>query len=539
MPRPRFQPADQLPGATAFSGDDSVQGSLAMVELLKTQRWLWDPLRQACDLSVNWGRPREPGHWELAMVAFTVSGKVDIQPWLADTTAELWRACGFRGRPAYHHAWRRLRELEQCEEAIIDAIAALVQRARRFDARVGAHVHVDGTEDETHAALVHDCHPSSGCPYLRQPGAKRAGRATRPARASTGEARSRRQRANELDPTDPSIDADNPDSGRVELVRRGQRMIKRIKMGSCWYRSNDRDAGIRAYTGERGANRFWHGYYNQKGTDHFTGAVLYPGVYNASRQEYHQFPDLYEKLTRVIGQAPQTIMADKGQSVASVFELCTRNGTSPVIPWRQGNGNAVRHDEVTHDRHGIPRCKHCGGPSRFVRFSTATGAPRIGYRCLLGATPDCARDQSIACSQDWRLLIPLWRDDPLYFELRESSGSFEGVHDYWRDRYKVAADSLGNRPKAVGIGWHRLRALTACVVEWLRVCHREGWLGSPRRNSRHPRRPRHLVGIRIARDLTRSRVRNGLMAAYGPKAHALGIGRPEPPSHRQPPDAGG
>lgn len=118
-------------------------------------------------------------------------------------------------------------------------------------------------------------------------------------------------------------------------------------------------------------------------------------------------------------------------------------------------------------------------------------------------------------------------------ELRHSLGSFEAQHDYWRDRYRVGADTLANRPKAVGIGWHRLRALAACLVEWLRICHREGWLGSPRRNDRTPVRRGQLIGMHNARDL----VRNGLMAAYGAKAAALGLGDPDPPSRHRPPDA--
>jgi hypothetical protein len=39
-----------------------------------------------------------------------------------------------------------------------------------------------------------------------------------------------------------------------------------------------------------------------------------------------------------------------------------------------------------------------------------------------------------------------WRRDPLYHELKESHSSYEAQHDWWRDRYKVAADDLGVRP---------------------------------------------------------------------------------------------
>lgn len=529
MPVSRFQPPDQLSGATAFSSDASVRGSLNMVELLKSQPWVWSELRDACNLSQNWGRVRQPGDWVLAMVAFVVSGHIDIQPWHDQTTDDLWEACGFDSKPNYHTVRRRLRELEGCEKAFITTIARLVQRARENDPRVGAHVHVDGTEDETHAALIHDCQPGEDCPYREVQQERRARRARRPGRVSTHVARRDRQNEN----TRPTDEAEAASNGTVEIVERAGKLIKRIRQSDCWYRTSDLEAGIRAYTGDRGARRFWHGYYNQKVIDHFTGGVLYSGTYNASVLEHSQLPDLYEKATRIIGEAPQTLIADKGHSVSAVFEMLTSGGTAPIIPWRANGTNVTRHDEVAYDRHGVPRCRHCGGTTTFVRF-TGGGSPRISFKCLLPATDDCAREQSINCSTDWRTLVPLWRTDPLYQELRHSMGSFEAQHDYWRDRYRVGADTLANRPKIISMGWHKLRGLVAGVVEWLRICHREGWLSSPRRNTHHPLRRARQIGIRNAERLMQSRVRNGLMAAYGPAAEALSLGSADPPSRRPP-----
>ena len=163
MPPLRLKPTDRLPGATSFARDDTLRGGLNVVRLLKSQRWLWNDLREACDLEKNWGRHREAGHWELALVAFVVSGHVDIQPWHDTTGEDVWLECGFEGKPTYKRAWRRMRELEGHLDAFLGTVAALVQHARGHDARVGAHVHFDGTEDETHAALVHDCRPGE-CP---------------------------------------------------------------------------------------------------------------------------------------------------------------------------------------------------------------------------------------------------------------------------------------------------------------------------------------------------------------------------------------
>lgn len=524
LPPARFQPPDRLIGATAFSKDEAVQGSLNLVRLLKSQRWVWDELRQACALDANEGRPREPGHWELAAVAFVASGHVDVQPWLADTTDDLWRECGFEAKPTYKRAWRRLRELEQVCDAFLDATGAVVRQSRRHDKRVGAHIHIDGTEDEAHAALVHDCRPGK-CPKREG-----AGSAARPKREATSVFRHERQKLNE-GPVETARRVGRPD--KEELVQEGGRLVKRIKVGGCWFRTLDTTAGVRAYDGPNGAKRFWHGYYSQKAIDHFTGGVLYAGVYNASQQEYDVFDDVYDSVENITGAKPETVVGDKGYSVASVFEKCTSNGTAPVFPWRR-NHSSKRHDNVTHDRHGIPRCKHCGGPSEFVRFSANGGKPRLWFRCMIGVTDGCAKEQTIACSKDWRLLVPLWRTDPLYHELKASHKPYEATHDWWRDRYKVAADHLGIRPKARGIGWHRLRANVAALIEWLRIAHRQGWLGSARRNGTKVQRTSQAAGEAISQQLARIRANVGVSRPYGKRAEALELGERPPPSRRLP-----
>jgi hypothetical protein len=540
LPPVRFQSPDRLLGATAFAKDDVLRGSLNVVRLLKSQRWVWDELRRACELDPEYGRRREPGHWELAAVAFVASGHVDVQPWLDSTTDDLWRECGFEERPPYKRVWRRLRELESVCDAFVEATGAVVQHARRHDQRVGAHVHVDGTEDETHAALVHDCEPDK-CPKRgrgHRSGLGRSGRARRPQRESTNVFRETRQKLNAESPDTAASASGEPE--KVELRREDGRVIKRVLVGGCWYRTLDPDAGVRAYTGPRGASRFWHGYYSQKAVDHFTGGVLFAGVYNASYQEHDLFEDVYDNVVDILGDRPETVIGDRGYSVASVFERCTSNGTAPVFPWRKAGGAVKRQDEDTHDRHGVPRCKHCGGASEFVRFAANDGKPRLWFRCMIGVTAGCARDQTIACSKDWRLLIPLWRTDPLYHELQHTHKSYEAVHDWWRDRYKVAADNLAMRPKARSIGWHRLRANAAALIEWLRIAHRQGWLGSARRPVSDAQRKAQSTGQAAAsrlarfraRTLARFRARVGITQPYGKPAVILGIGRQTPPSRR-------
>lgn len=76
------------------------------------------------------------------------------------------------------------------------------------------------------------------------------------------------------------------------------------------------------------------------------------------------------------------------------------------------------------------------------RFAVDKGTPCLWFKCTAPITPECAGEQRIYCEKDWRTLIPLSRLEPLYHELKASHRAYEGVHDYWRDRYRVAADTL-------------------------------------------------------------------------------------------------
>jgi hypothetical protein len=537
MPRLRYQPPDRLPGATEFSKADGLRGSLNAVKLVKSQRWVWDELRDACaGLESNYARHREPGHFELAAVAFVASKHVDIQPFWDETTDELWCECGFDEKPPYMRVWRRLRELETICDEFLSAAGVVIRRCRSHDPRVMAHVHFDFTEDETHATLIHDCQPDEECAYRKvktRSGRYRGvpGAALHPQRVKTGVARQDRETRNAEAPEESAEQDKASLPERVETVQRGSRTIKRIRQNGCWYRTRDLDAGIRAYTGERGAKRFWHGYYAGKAVCHFTGGVV-PSVEDASTQEYYLFPPLYNRVSEMAGSAPETAIGDKGFSIASCFEHATKHGSAPVFPWRPGNGQARRHDQETHDRHGVMRCKRCGGPMEQTRFSAKDEKPRLWFRCMIGASPECAKEQTISCATDWKALVPLARTEPLYHELKESHGTYEGVHDYWRDRYKVAADELGVRPKVVSRDWHRLRSNVACLIDWLRIAAKNGWLGSTRAARRKGERRFKERGERIASRLAKMRVTMGLAQPYGLKAVELGLGQALPPSRR-------
>jgi hypothetical protein len=468
MPRHRFQSPDRLLGAANFSDEDQLRGSLNTVKLIKSQPWVWDQLREACELEVKYARKREPGHWELAAIAFVASRLVDIQPWWDESAEELWIECGFEGKPPYLRVWRRLRELEKVCEKFLEAAALVIQRCKKHDARVMS-------PEEREAKNTPE---------------------------------------------------------KVQIVQRGGQTIKRVRVNGCWYRTLDLEAGIRAYAGKFGLRRFWTGYYGGKAIDHFTGGVI-PSVDSASTNECHLFPQLFDRVKAMAGEAPETAIADRGMSIASCFEHATRNGTAPVFPWRKW-GDGIRHDFPTFDRHGVKRCKHCGGETEQIRFSAANNHPRLWFRCMNPTEPGCEKEQTIACKTDWRSLIPLARTEGLYHELKKSHQSFEHAHDLWRDRYRVSADTLGIRPKAVGFDWHRLRANVACLIDWLRIAAKNGWLGLKSSGKvLVGKRKFKSRGEKAAEELADERARIGLGRPYGAAAAAIGMGPKEPPSRRQ------
>jgi DDE family transposase len=539
MPTLRYQPPDRLLGAARFSEDEDLRGSLNAVKLVKEQDWATDELRDtAAALESNYGRRRKPGRWELAYVAFVASGHVALQRWYDETTEEIWRECGFNVQPSYPTVNRRLHELESVEGAFLGAAATVIQRCIAHDPRVFAHPHVDSTEDETHARLVHDCQPSENCKrkvVTTKSGRQRAapGYAVSPLRAPTSEAREEREKWNTEDPKDSEKLAKATEPKKTMTVWRNGRRVKRVRLSNgCWYRTRDTEAGVRLYKN----GRFWHGYYHSVMIDHLTGGAI-PLVESASKNESKLFPDLFDRTVTMTGRAPQTVTGDKGFSVVACFKHATSNGTAPVFPHR--HGGHTRHDKLTHDRHGVPRCKYCGGPTRQIKFSANNGKPRVWVRCEDGKqTPDCAKQQTIYCETDWRAIVKLPRTEPLYHELKASHQPYEAVHRYDRERYLVGANDLGTRPRTVGIGPHRLRASAACLVNWLRIAAANNWLVDDvkRKLNKGVRRCKK-AGEAAARILAKSRVKTGLAGAYGPQAAKLGIGDATPPSRRPPPGA--
>ncbi|MBA3734377.1 MAG: hypothetical protein H0W90_04125 [Actinobacteria bacterium] len=192
MPVQRISPPLHLPGATEFSADRDVLSALWLVKTLKQTKWLYRDLEAATLLDKNWGRRKEPGSWALAYLAFVVSDcRAAVEKWWAEAPIELWRECGFARRPSYQTTYERFVELECVADEFAKVASKLIQHCKKHESQIGAHVHIDGTEAETHAAPVHDCQPGEGCQWG---GAKPSRTAKRPRRVSTDVVRAERQR---------------------------------------------------------------------------------------------------------------------------------------------------------------------------------------------------------------------------------------------------------------------------------------------------------------------------------------------------------
>lgn len=473
-----------------------------LFDLLHEHPELWESVRSDALLAKTEGRPRMRGEWGLIYLAFVNSAERELLRWHRNAPDELWERADFLQTPSYHATYKNFNALEARESAFRAVAAKLTQLAvEKSGGKVGHAVHVDGTEAEAHSRLIHDCQGDEMGSCGKQP--------LVPRRVTNADARDERHRLASVAPTEDDL------HGQADEMAADERGL-RVKVGGCWYLLSDDEAGVRAYTTGTGKVRtFWAGYYCSKAIDHYTGGVLAVHVTSASVQEHISYPELYEQVKEHLGTAPKAIVADRGFSVASVFEMHTRDGVASVIPWRAHWKETARKDHLPrYDRHGIPHCAHCGGEGTFHRFQHDAGPkaePRLWFRCAKPSEPECERVQSLQCKENWRLLLPLWRTNPAYQVLKATHSHYEAAHHRWRERYAVAGDTKADRSKRRGMGVQQLRGSAALIIEWLTICHRQGWLGGPVINKRT-----ETILTRDEAERSCHRIRN--------QRHALGLG---------------
>lgn len=521
MARQRIHFPETLPGATKFSGDPELNDAASLVQAFKNAEWIYGPLAEAIkELVPRGGRPRMAGDWLLVALAFVLSRQGDIQPFHDRAPIELWEACGFDHRPSYSITHERLTELEALIPELEAAIGRMVNEFSRLEPRIGRHIHIDGTEAETHSRYAHDCRDDEHCAWRKEGETADEVNERVLGRAKTATAQRQRQRddaGENVDYSDERVldvapieeDAENtePHNGRAR-----KRPRYRLRTENHWWKTGDPDTGFRTYRKKDGGTEGWHGYYHTRAVDDFTGLTVYGLVASSSRTEESQYEEILDGIVRALNppallagvgddcdetlvdalrgrdlRLPEAICGDKGYGFHFIYEMNTRLGIHTITPWRKFGGEVGPTEvELTTadgfrfvlDRHGVPHCKHCGGPTKREEFRLATNEnPRIYFRCLLPSAPEspCGKLQSVPCSLNWRMLTPVERTDPRHLAI-EKRFQFERSHHHARVRNRNGGKDPIVRPKRLGRAWQQLLLTLGGLLDWYRAGLRHGWL---------------------------------------------------------------
>lgn len=535
------RPVETLPGACAFADDPEAIDPVWLVRELKCYPQFLAPVRDRVRaFEHDMGRDREPGDWALLYLAYVFSGETRVQRFCARwRSSQVWREAGFgEWAPCYQTVWLRFDELERAgvADAIREAGDLVIAHAKRHEDRIGQDVSFDATSYQAHARLVHCCPDRDACRGL-----PRFPKRLKTATGETVEKGRHRdaEKAPELTEAGGKLDnrlrelpADDP---RRELLPEGPRYY--LQHGHI-YRNRDASSGARSYDKD-----FWVGGLLMAAVDVFIGAPIAVRAIAADESEGSHYPELLEQARTASGSYPDRVAGDRGYSISPVFALNSQLGIASVFPWRRHSTIKTREevDRDEYDRHGIPRCRHCGGPGQMtgagLGFHLVRGdEPVLRYRCMLQITPECKHEQQISCSLNPRLLIPLNRLTDQYHALSVASKSMERVWHHWRDRYGVAGKHADTRTlRRESRECQELRSQAARLIEWFRILLRNGWAGSHRRAPEAA--PKQVSGARRLRSTLRSRERNRVDVPYG--RYAVGAGyapdaEPPPPGDDRP-----
>ena len=524
---------ETLPGACAFSDDLELVDPVWFVREVKRHPQFLEPLRAAAaELLHDTGREREPGDWVLLYFAYVCSRATRVQRFCADSrSSSIWAEAGFGDWvPSYQTVWLRFDEMEKCGFA--DAMRAAgdltVQHAVRHEDRIGRDTAADATSYAAHARLVHCCPNRKECrklPRFPQVLNDANGDVVEKQRHRDAQEAPEDVEGGKLDTRLRKLPANDP---RRALLPEGPRYY--LRHGHV-YKSLDATAGARAYDKE-----FWLGGLTMANVDIFVGVPLAVKAIAADESEAKNYDDLLERTRSATGRYPDRACGDRGYSFASVFEHNSKLGIASAFPWRKPNGSVKSREETDRDefdRHGIPRCRHCGGPGTLkgagLGFHLPRGEPVLRFKCKLDLTADCKRTQQISCSVEPRILVPLSRLTEQYNALRKAGKTMERVWRHWRDRYNVAGKNVDSRTfRRQSRECQELRAQTARFIEWVRVLVRHGWVGSHRR--RNDNEPSKVDGAKRLLNILRARDRHAVDLPYGRYAIAAGFAPdPDPP----------
>lgn len=525
-------------GAGRFSDDgwlDDPRFILAVVQHTKVLRALRDA---EASLTSKYGRPQLPGSYLHLYVAFCIDRDPDVESFYnRHATSDIWQRCGFdpKNRPSLSTLYVRFAELadQRIDRAIQDAIAGLIATARKHAPDIGRHVHIDGTLTASHARLRHECaNPTvtanSGF------GCRGQHRHPLPRRMSASETHDRHHAedaapfddseelggagagpgegsgANAGDaPTAGASTAPGPDARRSATKSEGLKQLdaaglRRWGLDPCdprvtrkrWFERDghllscrDGEAGVRTYAPRGGRGRTTIGMNHLVVTDHVTGGLLAFDVVPADQNEFTVAAGLMDQTRDMVGLHPQAMVADRGFHITSVFNALHDRQIAYVGPWRKAKHQRTREDvarasEGLVDRHGVIRCRQCGGPTRANGANLGVTSSRdrtaIRVQCAIRPLDECADTQTVLPDAAPRLIGPLNRTDEVYWQLRHAHSNFERGHAERLARYTVGGRDTASRTKRLGIAPQHVRLRYAQLLDWLRICLRYGWVKPPR-----------------------------------------------------------
>lgn len=491
-------------------------------------------------------RPRNAGDWAIVYLAMVMS--TDQHPRYfherhQDNPA-FWRACGFvRTKkdgtervviPHLSTMYKRFAELAEHEDAFAIAAEPLIDAAIVGSrGHVGRHLRIDATQAQAHARLYRVCRPSDRCEYCGENGSppKKQQRAlSQTAEAGSSKAARAADRAKKkakiaprkIAPGAPREERTNPKDGTLEY---------RIGESHCWFTSVDPEASVRTYDG----GKTWCGYSSYKAVCEFTGAPVSTYVLSSRTNEADGLKEWFPVLLRTLGgRAPVSISADRAYDNQHVRRLLGEwYGTALIC-----SQLTARADGKHWDRYGSPRCGACGAPARISRCEPRhvdrNGheiAATIAVVCLKPVFDECrseqARPMGGAKDEEWGSVNLLPPTEEAFHAARSSLLDRESVHHLWRRNHGVAGDNSSNRLKSIGLSPQRLVSNAALLLTWVRICHREGWLGTPRLNMEQPF---YICGkVYLSRHMEKRR-KLGLDGHYGRRAVKADIGpvKPDP-----------
>jgi hypothetical protein len=535
----RWDPPEALPGTGMFSGYRELKGEVMIVKMLRSLPWLYRPLRDAVRALGDGksGPSRMDGCWACIIFAWVDSGEADVQPWLAETTPELWQACGFSSEPSYTTAQRRIVEAETVKEAFAETLHRLVQYCRKREPRIGHAVAIDATMAESNARL----HKVTGSSVPTRIGELPLLASARMPTQTVDEIR----RASNVEPPDVGplevgdyIDV-TPD---ISIGVLGQKRVFQLKSGI--YATRDPDAGVRAYIRGKRLLKWWHGYLLSQGIDHFSGLPLEAHGFRADINEHTQYPQVVEKAERTLGKTPYFVTTDKGMSIWSCFDWSVQRGITLVAPYRQFGGKAPAKAQATldFDEHGIPFCRHCKGGTDQVDFfvkppKSRNGAPRpvLRVRCAAPDRKECEGVQEWNCRRDPTRLLPVWRTNPAYTEARLRHSTLERAHTEARSRANAKPRHFETRSKRISLDLAVMRMNVYAIISWIRAGVINGWLGTPAMNpeleqatERQRQLDRQTVCAYVQHNVTIARLRRGHVG--GGRIPHRTRGAPRPPN---------